>query len=145
MDFQGILKGNIMRFLINQKVLFKHCDPVGIVFYPRYFVMINDCVEAFFDEIGTPFKTLFLAVGIPTVKISTTFHAPSRHGDQLVISLEVVGIGTSSLKLSLSGSTDTEQRFGAESTLVYINISGRPQKWPDPIRNAFTPYLRSNQ
>jgi 4-hydroxybenzoyl-CoA thioesterase len=45
----------MMLFSINQKVLFKHCDPAGIVFYPRYFEMINDCVEAFFDEIGTPF------------------------------------------------------------------------------------------
>ena len=36
-----------MSFTLTQKVLFKHCDPAGIVFYPRYFEMINDCVEAF--------------------------------------------------------------------------------------------------
>ena len=34
-----------------QKVLFKHCDPAGIVFFPRYFEMMNDCVEAFFDKV----------------------------------------------------------------------------------------------
>ncbi|MEL6103010.1 MAG: acyl-CoA thioesterase, partial [Pseudomonadota bacterium] len=28
-----------MSFQFLQKVLFKHCDPAGIVFYPRYFEM----------------------------------------------------------------------------------------------------------
>lgn len=133
-----------MLFSINQKVLFKHCDPAGIVFYPRYFEMINDCVEAFFDEIGTPFETLLITAGTPTAQISTTFLAPSRHGDLLVITLEVVRIGTSSINLSVRGSTAAERRFITETTLVYTNKLGRPQKWPDLIRNALIPYLRNN-
>ena len=27
---------------------FRHCDPAGIVFYPRYFEMMNDAIEIFF-------------------------------------------------------------------------------------------------
>ena len=134
-----------MSFSMTQKVLFKHCDPAGIVFYPRYFEMINDCVEAFFDEIGTPFEVLHKTASIPTAQIATTFHAPSRHGDLLVINLDVVRIGNSSLTLSFRTTTDSEKRFSAESTLVYITPSGRPQPWPDPIRNALTPYLRRPQ
>lgn len=133
-----------MQFLMPQKVLFKHCDPAGIVFYPRYFEMINDCIEAFFFEIGAPFETLHKEAAVPTAQISTTFHAPSRHGDQLVMTLEVVRIGTTSLNLSVRAATDAEQRFSAESTLVYINASGRPEKWPEAIRNAISPYLRSD-
>ena len=132
-----------MQFSFHQKVLFKHCDPAGIVFYPRYFEMINDCVEAFFDEIGSPFETLLLKGGVPTAQISTTFNAPSRHGDRLVIAMNVVRIGTSSLGLSFQATAAHEQRFGGESTLVYVDETGRPQKWPETIRNAFTPYLRS--
>ena len=37
-----------MAFTYPHKVLFRHCDPAGIVFYPRYFEMMNDTVEAFF-------------------------------------------------------------------------------------------------
>ena len=133
-----------MPFEMSQKILFKHCDPAGIVFYPRYFEIINDCVEAFFDEIGTPFETLHETAGVPTAQISTTFYAPSRHGDQLTIRLDVLKIGGSSLNLSVSGTCDGVKRFSAEPTLVYINKStGRSQKWTEGLRSAFTPYLRS--
>ena len=40
---------------MRRKVLFKHCDPAGIVFHPRYFETVNDCVAAFFDALGDPF------------------------------------------------------------------------------------------
>lgn len=132
-----------MRFSIDQKVLFKHCDPAGVVFYPRYFEMINDCVEAFFCEIGLPFETLHETAAVPTVQISTTFHAPSRHGDQLVITLEVVRIGGSSLGLSVVAIAGDVRRFSAEPTLVYVNPAGRPQGWPQTLRDALSPYLRS--
>ena len=73
-----------MVFTYPQNVLFKHCDPAGIVFYPRYFEMINDCVEAFFnDALATPFHRLIAAGGVPTVRIENEFVAPSRHGDRL--------------------------------------------------------------
>lgn len=134
-----------MSFSLEQKVLFRHCDPAGIVFYPRYFEMINDCVEAFFCEIGTPFETLHQTAGVPTAQISATFHAPSRHGDQLELCLGVTQMGGSSLGLSIQGSRKSESRFRAEATLVYISSKGRPQRWPDTIRDAITPYLRSSE
>ena len=47
-----------MGFEFRQTIGFKHCDPAGIVFYPRYFEMFNDCVEAFltvgWDGISRP-------------------------------------------------------------------------------------------
>jgi 4-hydroxybenzoyl-CoA thioesterase len=91
-----------MAFVMNQKVLFKHCDPAGVVFYPRYFEMINDCVEALFDDIGT-----------------------------------------TSLNQSVTASCGDKLRFSAEPTLVHVNGSGRPEKWPDTIRNPLSKYLRS--
>ena len=33
------------------QVEFNHCDPAGIVFYPRYFEMTNSVVEIFFREV----------------------------------------------------------------------------------------------
>ena len=36
-----------MRFTMPQKVQFKHCDPAGIVFYPRYFELLNDTLLGF--------------------------------------------------------------------------------------------------
>ena len=43
-------------FVSQVEVRFRHCDPAGIVFYPRYFEMINDFVEEWFDKgMGLPF------------------------------------------------------------------------------------------
>jgi 4-hydroxybenzoyl-CoA thioesterase len=134
-----------MKFSVKQKVLFKHCDPAGIVFYPRYFEMINDCVEAFFCEIGSPFETLHETAGVPTAQISATFQAPSRHGDHLDINMWITRIGGSSLGVSIQASNQAEKRFTADATLVYVNALGRPQRWPDKIRNALTPYFRSEE
>ena len=134
-----------MKFTFNQKILFKHCDAAGIVFYPRFFEMMNDCVEAFFDEIGSPFEKMIPAAGVPTAEITATFQTPSRHGDQLTIELELTRIGRTSIGLGFRASCDIEQRFSAQSTLVYVDVEGRPQRWPDPIRAALTPYLRSDK
>jgi 4-hydroxybenzoyl-CoA thioesterase len=128
-------------FKISQKVLFRHCDPAGIVFYPRYFEMLNDCVETFFDHIGYPFETMHPSLGVPTAEIEAAFKAPSRHGDHLEITLVVDRLGSSSLGLSFLSVCETELRFTAKSTIVYVNADGKPQKWTPDMRTALTPFL----
>ncbi|WP_299924444.1 thioesterase family protein [uncultured Pelagimonas sp.] len=125
-----------------QKVLFKHCDPAGIVFYPRYFEMINDCVEAFFDQVlDYPFETLLQSAGVPTAEIQTRFLAPSRHGDALVLTLVGVRSGTKSFTLTITANCGDETRFTATSTLVYTDAKGASQPWPKAVKSkldAFT-------
>lgn len=127
-----------MAFLYDQKVLFKHCDPAGIVFYPRYFEMINDVTEAFFDQsLGCPFENLHVENGVPTAQISAQFKAPSRHGDHLLISLTPKRLGRSSVDLVFQATAGDELRFEVQSTLVFVNSEGRPQSWPNPLRTKF--------
>jgi len=133
-----------MEFTFPQKVLFRHCDPAGIVFYPRYFEMINDCVEAFFAKIGFPFEAIHKTAGVPTAQIETRFSAPSRHGDELLLSLAVKQIGRSSLRIEIDAWAGDECRFSCTSVLVYINDIGRATSWPNELKSAFQPYLRSS-
>lgn len=124
-----------MAFEFPQKVLFKHCDPAGIVFYPRYFEMLNDCVEAFFDEVlEMPFETLHATGGVPTAEITTRFHRPSRHGDRLVITLCVTRVGRSSAGLSFVATAGAETRLTARSTLVLVAADGRSRPWPEAVK-----------
>ncbi len=135
----------MMSYTMTQKILFKHCDPAGIVFYPRYFEMINDCTEAFFDtSLGHPFETLHQNGGVPTARINTVFKAPSRHGDILLIELRSTRLGRSSLDLRFEGRCGQEIRFEAVSTLVYVGREGRPQNWPTPLRNALETDIKGN-
>lgn len=124
-----------MTFEMKQKVLFKHCDPAGIVFFPRYFEMMNDCVEAFFsDVLDWPFEDFVGREGVPTAQIETRFTAPSMHGDHLVIALVVERVGQTSFTYRMIARCSDEKRFETSARLVFINDSGRPQPWPDAIR-----------
>lgn len=123
-----------MAFRIEQKVLFKFCDPAGIVFFPRVFELINDCVEQFFDRaLGWPFEVLLTTQGVPTVDIRTRFVAPSRHGDLLHLTLRVIRVGRTSMSYHIRTTCGDELRFETEATLVHVGGDGRPVPWPDDI------------
>ncbi len=133
-------------FSIAQKVLFQHCDPAGIVFYPRYFEMINYAVESWFEEgLNVPFSTLHFErnSAIPTATINTVFKAPSRLGDILDIGLTVNRIGGASLDLEIEAAANDNIRFSATLTLVHVNgTSGKPKPWPEDIRERIETLLR---
>ena len=122
-----------------QKVLFKHCDPAGIVFFPRYFEMINDCMEGFFsDVLGAPFEKIIPENGVPTAKISTHFLSPSRHGDQLALLLEVTKVGRTSFTYAMTAICGEQTRFKTNGTLVFVDDAGRPAPWPPALKDRLT-------
>ena len=123
------------------QVEFNHCDPAGIVFYPRYFEMTNSVVENFFaDRVGRSYNRITMqdGNGVPTVKVDTTFRAPSRLGDRLVFTLRVLKVGGSSVTFSITARGEDEpagsQRLQADLTLVWVTPEGRSAPWPDEMR-----------
>ncbi|XWN29442.1 MAG: thioesterase family protein [Devosia sp.] len=131
-----------MTYTLPIKIMFQHCDPAGIVFYPRYFEMINETVETFFDEaIGYAFATMHGrdCRGVPTVTISADFKAPSRLGDVVDFAMTIMKIGNTSLSYELTASCAGEVRLEAKGTLVHISDqSGRPVPWSDEVRAKLT-------
>lgn len=124
-----------MAFEFAQKVLFKHCDPAGIVFFPRYFEMMNDVVEAFFEEVlDHPFETLHEKGSVPTAQIETRFAAPSRHGDRLTLRLTITRLGRTSVRYRMTAHCGDVLRFESAATLVHVNAEGRPIPWPEALR-----------
>ena len=133
-----------MAFHFPQKVFFMHCDPAGIVFFPRYFEIINDVNEAFFASLGHPYHEMMPENGVPTAEISTRFAAPSRHGDDLVFSLTVTKVGRSSVGIRTVAHAGDELRLETTLTLVWVNREGRPQSWPDDLRAGLTAHLEGD-
>jgi 4-hydroxybenzoyl-CoA thioesterase len=105
---------------------FKHCDPAGIVFYPRYAEMVNDTVEHWFKHgLGVDFDCLHRVRGIaiPTVKLSFNFMSPSRLGEALTSTLRVVETGRSSVALAVEfAGQDGRPRLRAELTFVFVGM-----------------------
>ncbi len=135
-------------YAFRQKVMFQHCDPAGIVFYPRYFEMLNWVTECWFDErLGHSFAEVMgpIAGGVPTAKIEARFLAPSRLGEVLDYQLRLVRLGRSSAGLAFAALCGDEMRLRAASVLVFVDgQSGRPAGWPEALRAVLTAELEEN-
>lgn len=125
-------------FHMQQDVRFQHCDPAAMVFYPRYFEMINLTVEEWFAKgLDWDFHRMHEVDdrGVPTARIEVEFHAPSRLGDVLDWFLTVRRVGTSSLDLEITASCSGEPRLSCRSTLVqFVKSTGRPTAWADELK-----------
>lgn len=129
--------------MYHQKIKFRHCDPAGIVFYPRYFEMMNDTVEDFFEKVALlPFADMHQDCGIPTAGIEAQFQATSRLGDQLEIALTITRLGRSSLGLAYDARCKGQLRFTATSTVVFIDGNGRSAPWTDAIRTRLDRFIK---
>ncbi|WP_187428557.1 thioesterase family protein [Roseobacter fucihabitans] len=127
------------------KVLFQHCDPAGIVFYPRYFEMVNQTVEEW-HEVGLrhSFSQMHResGYGVPTVSIGAEFTAPSHMGDVLTWSLEVTKLGRTSAHLRIIAVCGEALRMTATPVLVSVHMAtGRPVPWSDDIRARMGSFL----
>lgn len=125
-------------------VEFNHCDPAGIVFYPRYFEMTNSVVENFFLEVlqySYARISMVEKAGVPTVRIEANFKSPCRLGDQLEFSLEIKRIGDASVRFWLVCACSQEPRMTADLTLVWVTPDGRSAPWPQALRDPMTAFM----
>lgn len=122
-----------------------HTDPAGIVFYPRYFEMINETVEDFFREaLGRPFGQMHLrnGLGVPTVHIETSFLAPSYCDDVLTFSLRVTRLGRSSATFDIAAVGNGERRLAASLTIAQVSMKTmKSVPFDESLRNDLSAYL----
>jgi 4-hydroxybenzoyl-CoA thioesterase len=128
-----------MTFVSRQNVRFAHVDAAAIIFYPRYFEMLNAAVEDFFDEVvGVGFSSLHgeRRLGVPTVRLDAEFLAPSRLGDLLDFELGLAKLGRSSLEFDVHVRCGKEERFRARQVIVCMDLDqARSVSWPNDIRS----------
>jgi 4-hydroxybenzoyl-CoA thioesterase len=129
-----------MAFTTTHIVRFQHCDPAEIVFYPRYYEMLNATIEEWFEtRLGTSFAEIHgsMGRGVPTIAQETRYLRPSRLGDRLDFTLAPVRLGGTSVTLSVAVACAGEPRVSFTTTLVwYAKADGRPRPWPDALRAA---------
>lgn len=126
---EGVLRPALlpwdMPFLCSKLVRFAHCDPAGIVFYPRYAGLVNEVVEDWFAQgLGVGFPELHekLRLGIPAVRLEMDFLAPSRYGDRLDFTLRVLELGRTSALLDVAAACGREARIRARLKVVLLSL-----------------------
>lgn len=114
-----------MAFTKQKVIRFSHCDPAGIVFYPRYVELCNEVVEDWFaDGLGFPLHRFQqqLRLTVPAVRLETEFLQTSTHGDVLDFTLAVRALGRSSLSLEVAAHCDGEERVRFALKLVLVSL-----------------------
>ena len=132
-----------MIFRQDIRVGFNHCDPAGIVFYPRYFEMANRVCESFCREVaGHSYGAMMAAgEGVPMARIEVDFQAPSRLEEVLDWRLAVLRLGRTSVTVRLAAERGGQRRLSAALTLVFVDGAGRPKPWPQDVRDRITSFM----
>jgi 4-hydroxybenzoyl-CoA thioesterase len=108
-------------------VHFSHCDPAAMVFFPQYFVMLNNLVETWFTQgLGIHYAALMRErrIGLPTVSLQSEFVAPSRMGETVEFELRVTRIGQRSFTLAVVGHGGPAVRLRLKQVLVTTALDG---------------------
>ncbi len=135
---------NSQVFKAGRRVRFADCDAAGIVFFPRYFEMLNGVVEDWFaGPLELSFRELHLErdLSVPTAAIKARFLAPSRLEDELDFTLAVTRLGGASCALRHQMFADGQLRLEAEQTIVFVGESLKPEPWPTPLRTRIALFL----
>jgi 4-hydroxybenzoyl-CoA thioesterase len=107
-------------------VRFGHCDAAGWVFYPRYFEMISDFVEDWFEDgLMTSAPGLFHHKKLltPSVHFTVDFAKPTHYGERLTFNLWTIKVGRTSCELRIEASHQGELRMRVRQVLVFISAS----------------------
>ncbi|MGH8678749.1 MAG: acyl-CoA thioesterase [Burkholderiales bacterium] len=132
-------------FTHDQLVRFSHCDPAGIVYFPRFFDMAHATMEDWFDRgLGVPLAQLIRErrIGTPTVTIQAEFVKPLVMGDRLRFELRVVKAGNASVQLAYSGNKDDAKHLSISQTIAFMSLDKQVAvPIPQDLRPRIEDYL----
>lgn len=134
-----------MKFTRDLIIRFEHCDAAGLIFYPRFFGLVNETVEDWFASLGHSFKSLHIdqRKGLPTVRFECEFVGPVRIGDMLHQQLGVNSIGNSSLNLKHIATIGDRTVARFDQTIVFTDLhSMKAEPWPADLRKKITDFAK---
>lgn len=128
---------------------FGACDPVGIVYFPRYFDWFHQAMEAWFDDaLGHPYHTLLAHHGLPAVHTEADYKQPVRFGETITVELRVGRLGRSSIRLDYRVvGPAADLRATGHTVCVYMGTDPqaadhmRPTAFPDALRAVIAPFV----
>jgi 4-hydroxybenzoyl-CoA thioesterase len=132
-------------FRTEYPILFSHCDPAGIVYFPRFFDLLHRAMEDWFTYgLEERFADFIMTkkLGIPTVSTRTDFVGPARFGDVLAIELRVVRLGGASIELAIDAFVSDRPCFRSRHTVcTFSSETLKAVPIPDDLRPRMLEYL----
>ncbi len=122
------------------RVRFSHCDPAGIVYFPRWFDLLNGVVEDWFTErLGLDYQCFHQerGIGLGYGHAEADFLRPGFWNDRLDVFVRVARIGGASLDLAVTGFRGEAPVIAARLVIVTTSLTERRAiPLPDDLRAA---------
>ncbi|AWN38351.1 acyl-CoA thioesterase [Methylobacterium radiodurans] len=126
------------------RVRFSHCDPAGIVYFPRWFDLLNGVVEDWFtNALGLDYQAFHQTrgIGLGYGHAEADFLRPGFWNDRLDVFVRVARVGGASLDLAVSGFRDDAPVIAARLVIVTTSLTERRAiPLPDDLRAAAEHY-----
>lgn len=129
-----------------RRIHMSDCDPAGIVFHPQYLVMIAELMEDFYRDVASMTFAQSLSEGIsyPIGGIRVDFCRPSALGDEVMLSLWVESIGTTSIRFAITIEGSSGERVRCVETVVCVKVGETcAQLTKHPIPEDFKAVLQT--
>jgi 4-hydroxybenzoyl-CoA thioesterase len=136
-------------FVHEQLIRFSHCDPAGIVYFPRFFDLAHATMEDWLAQgvgQGLPVLIGSRRIGTPTVSIQCDFAKTLRIGDTLRFELRVTKVGNASVQLGYTGTKngDGDVHLTIRQTIVFMDLEAqRAIPIPADLRPKIEAYLHA--
>ena len=126
-----------MAFVHHRVVRFQDADPAGIVYFARVFEFAHQAFEDCLIAGGLPLAGVIADAdwAMPLVHAEASYRRPMRHGDALVIEVEVAGRSERSVRLAFRV-LDADGKLCAAVQHVHAAAS-RPAFAPCAVPAAF--------
>ena len=125
-------------------IRFSHCDPAGIVYFARWFDMLNGVIEDFFGAVlGLDYHMLIRdrRLGLGYGQAHADYLKPGLMGDIVEFAVLVERIGGASITLSIPGYRGAEPVIAARLVIVTTDLDAHKAiRVPDDLRAALTRY-----
>ncbi|MCS4503992.1 1,4-dihydroxy-2-naphthoyl-CoA hydrolase [wastewater metagenome] len=128
-----------------RQVRFQHCDPAGIVFYPRYFELLEEIVTtwlASLTDAGSEAALLAARGEAPRIeRLECRFSRPSLLGEHIDYTLEVRDVDAARVTLDYRIQHGTEERVAGTIVLRWYRFAPRPEAaaLPPTLRTRLGP------
>jgi 4-hydroxybenzoyl-CoA thioesterase len=130
----------MLTYTRNTRIEWGDCDPAGIVFFPRYFVLFESCTDAlFYEALGmTKYQMMrkYETIGYPMLDTHARFFRSTKFGDDVVIETTVAEFRNSSFTVRHRLTLDGELAVECEDIRVW---AGRDPNDPEKIKSKPVP------
>ncbi len=135
------------------QVFWGHCDPAGIVYFPRFFDMFHEAMETWFAAcLGAPYDDVIVRrkIGFPSVHTEADFKKPTAFGEPVVVELRLEHLGRSSMRLAyriVGGGGEEDVRGTGATVCAVMDLDPdsdrfrRSMPLPDDLRTAMQRFM----